>query len=167
LNDVVDRIASTVAKYNLPANVLEVEITENLMLQDVSGVIEKNRLLRERGIRISIDDFGTRYSSLNYLRRFPVNAIKIDQSFVRDLSAEQNFSPIIHAIIGIARGFGLHLVAEGVETAFQKETLHKLGCDEMQGFLFSRPLPASEAELLLRDFMVTPAPVRRSGASAS
>jgi diguanylate cyclase (GGDEF)-like protein/PAS domain S-box-containing protein len=156
-SDVVDRISLNVAKHSLPANVLEVEITENLMLQDVSGVIEKMRLLRERGIRLSIDDFGTRYSSLNYLRRFPVNTIKIDQSFVRDLSAEQKSSPIIHAIVGIARGFGLHLVAEGVETAFQKETLHELGCDEMQGFLFSRPLPAAEAELLLRRSLASPA----------
>lgn len=150
-SDVVDRIASHVTKYRLPPNVLEVEITENLLLQDVSGVIEKMRLLRERGIRISIDDFGTRYSSLNYLRRFPINTIKIDQSFVRDLCVEQRCSPIIHAIIGIARGFGLHLVAEGVETTFQKEILHALGCDEMQGFLFSRPLPAAEAETLLFD----------------
>lgn len=153
-NDVVERIASNVLRYGLPANALEVEITENLMLQDVTGVIEKIRQLRERGIRISIDDFGTRYSSLNYLRRFPINTIKIDQSFVRDLSHEQRVSPIIHAIIGIARGFGLHLVAEGVETAFQRDILHELGCDEMQGYLFSRPLPAAEAELLLRDSLL-------------
>ena len=153
-SNVVDRIALNVTKHRLPANTLEVEITENLLLQDVSGVIEKMRLLHERGIRISIDDFGTRYSSLNYLRRFPINTIKIDQSFVRDLTAEQNSSPIIHAIVGIARGFGLHLIAEGVETPFQKETLHKLGCDEMQGYLFSRPLPAAEAELLLRNSLV-------------
>ncbi|HJV66955.1 MAG TPA: EAL domain-containing protein [Geomonas sp.] len=149
-NKVVDRITANVIKYGLPANVLEVEITENLPVDDVSGVIDKMRALREHGIRISIDDFGTRYSSLNYLRRFPINAIKIDQSFVRDLSEEKNSTPIIHAIIGVARGFGLNLVAEGVETAYQMKTLNELGCDEMQGYLFSRPLPAAEVELLLR-----------------
>ncbi|HJV35790.1 GGDEF/EAL domain-containing response regulator [Geomonas sp.] len=149
-NNVVDRISANVIKYGLPENVLEVEITENLPVEDVSGVIDKMRLLRDRGIRISIDDFGTRYSSLNYLRRFPINAIKIDQSFVRDLSEEKNSTPIIHAIIGVARGFGLNLVAEGVETEYQMRTLHELGCDEMQGFLFSRPVPAAEVERFVR-----------------
>jgi diguanylate cyclase (GGDEF)-like protein len=150
-NDVVDRIASNMIKYRLPANMLEVEITENLLLQDMSGVIDRMRFLRERGIRISIDDFGTRYSSLNYLRRFPINTIKIDQSFVRDLSGEHNSSPIIHAITGIAQGFGLHLVAEGVETGYQMKILHELGCDEMQGYFFSRPVPAAEVERMLLD----------------
>jgi diguanylate cyclase (GGDEF)-like protein/PAS domain S-box-containing protein len=150
-NDVVERIACNIDKYRLPANVLEIEITENLLLNDVSGVIDKMRLLRDRGVRISIDDFGTRYSSLNYLRRFPISTIKIDQSFVRDLAEEKRVSPIIHAIIGIARGFGLHLVAEGVETDFQMKTLNDLGCDEMQGFLFGKPAPAAEIELLLKD----------------
>ncbi|MBI2354521.1 MAG: EAL domain-containing protein [Deltaproteobacteria bacterium] len=149
--DLVERIASHVDKYNLSADSLEIEITENLLLPDVSGITEKMRLLRECGVRISIDDFGTRYSSLNYLRRFPINVIKIDQSFVRDLVEEQPVSPIIHAIIGIARGFGLHLVAEGVETNYQMETLRDLGCDVMQGYLFSRPVPAAEAERLLCD----------------
>jgi diguanylate cyclase (GGDEF)-like protein/PAS domain S-box-containing protein len=150
-NDVVERIACNITKFNLPANVLEIEITENLLLHDVSGVIDKMRLLRDRGVRISIDDFGTRYSSLNYLRRFPISTIKIDQSFVRDLAEEKRVSPIIHAIIGIARGFGLHLVAEGVETSFQMKTLNDLGCDEMQGFLFSKPVSAAEVERLLGD----------------
>ena len=148
-NDLVERIISQVKENNLPANTLEVEITENLLLRDVTGVIDKMRMLREHGIRISIDDFGTRYSSLNYLRRFPISTIKLDQSFVRDLNEEERVSPIIHAVIGIARGFGLHIVAEGVETPYQMRTLHELGCDEMQGFLFSRPVPADEAELLM------------------
>lgn len=149
-NDLVERILCNITKFQIPANVLEIEITENLLLHDVSGVIDKMRILRDRGVRISIDDFGTRYSSLNYLRKFPISTIKIDQSFVRDLSEKKHVSPIIHAIIGIARGFGLHLVAEGVETTFQMKTLNDLGCDEMQGFLFSKPMPAAEVELLLR-----------------
>jgi EAL domain-containing protein (putative c-di-GMP-specific phosphodiesterase class I) len=150
-NDLVERIASNVSKFGLPEDVLEIEITENPLLQDVSGVIDKMHRLRECGIRISIDDFGTHYSSLNYLRRFPINTIKIDQSFVRDLVEGQNCSPIIPAIICIARGFGLNLVAEGVETDYQMKTLRDLGCDEMQGYLFSMPLPADDVEQLLCD----------------
>jgi EAL domain-containing protein (putative c-di-GMP-specific phosphodiesterase class I) len=110
-----------------------------VLLQDVPGVIDKLKQLRERGVRISIDDFGTRYSSLNYLRRFPINSIKIDQSFVRDIVGGERVSPIIHAIVGIARGFDLHLVAEGVETELQRQVLAELGCDEMQGYLFAAP----------------------------
>jgi EAL domain-containing protein (putative c-di-GMP-specific phosphodiesterase class I) len=100
-------------------------------------------------VRISIDDFGTRYSSLNYLRKFPVSSIKIDQSFVRELVEGVRISPILHAILGIARGFGLQLVAEGVETPFQMKTLSELGCDEMQGYLFSKPIPRVEVEEML------------------
>ncbi len=147
--DMVERIITALARHNLPANVLEIEITENLLLRDVASVIDTMRKLSEHGIRISIDDFGTRYSSLNYLRRFPIDSIKIDQSFVRDLQEGKSDSPIIHAIIGIAHGFGLHLVVEGVETAYQMKTLQELGCDEMQGYYFSRPVPAAEADFML------------------
>jgi diguanylate cyclase (GGDEF)-like protein/PAS domain S-box-containing protein len=149
--DVVDRIISCLSRYHLPGHVLGIEITENLLLHDVSGVIDKVRHLREHGIHISIDDFGTRYSSLNYLRKFPINTIKIDKSFVRDMDDHHNSFPIIHAIIGIARGFGLQLMAEGIETSIQMETLQSLGCEEMQGFYFSKPLPAAEVERLLLD----------------
>lgn len=141
--DLVDRVASSIARHRLPRDVFEIEITENVLLQDVPGVIDKLKQLRERGVRISIDDFGTRYSSLNYLRRFPINAIKIDQSFVRDIVGGERVSPIIHAIIGIARGFDLELVAEGVETELQRQVLAELGCDEMQGYLFAPPTVAS------------------------
>ena len=118
-------------------------------MNDAPGVVDKMRSLRDRGVRISIDDFGTRYSSLNYLRSFPISAIKIDQSFVRDVSQKQSTLPIINAIIGIARGFGLHLVAEGIETSAQLKILNNLGCDEMQGYLFSRPVPAADVNDLL------------------
>jgi diguanylate cyclase (GGDEF)-like protein/PAS domain S-box-containing protein len=155
-NDLVERIACNVSNHGLPEDVLEIEITENPLLQDVSGVIDKMHRLRECGIRISIDDFGTHYSSLNYLRRIPINTIKIDQSFVHDLAEGQICSPIIPAIICIARGFGLNLVAEGVETDYQMKTLRDLGCDEMQGFFFSRPLPAADVEHLLCNAFPTP-----------
>ena len=150
-SDVAERIISTVSRYHIPPGFLEVEITENLMLRDVSLVIDKMKMLHEHGIRISIDDFGTRYSSLNYLRQFPIDSIKIDKSFVCDLCEGEDTSPIIHAIIGIAKGFGLHLVVEGVETPHQLKVLHDLGCDEMQGYFFSKPLPAAAVECLLLD----------------
>jgi diguanylate cyclase (GGDEF)-like protein/PAS domain S-box-containing protein len=142
--DVVDRVASRVARHGLPRDALEIEITENVLLHDVPGVIAKLEQLRQHGVRISIDDFGTRYSSLNYLRRFPINSIKIDQSFVRDIVGGERVSPIIHAIVAIARGFDLELVAEGVETELQREVLAGLGCDEMQGFLFAAPAAADD-----------------------
>lgn len=148
--DITDRILPYVTRYNLPADSLEIEITENILLQDATGVIAKMKLLRSHGIRIAIDDFGTCYSSLNYLRLFPINTIKIDQSFVRDIFNEHSASPIIEAIIGIANGYGLHLLAEGVESAEQVKALREIGCYEMQGYFFSEPLRAEEAERLMR-----------------
>ena len=155
-DDVVERIVSQLNRYHLPEEALDVEITENLLMHDDPDVISKLRRLRERGIRISIDDFGTRYSSLNYLRRFPVNTIKIDKSFIRDLDEHHDATPIIHAIIGIARGFGLHLLAEGVETSYQMRILQELGCEEMQGYFFSKPLSAEKVELLLLESLKQP-----------
>ena len=104
---------------------------------------------------MSIDDFGTRYSSLNYLRRFPISSLKIDQSFVRSLGEPDGTEAIIRAIVSIAEGFGLHLVAEGVENYGQLAALTDMGCDEVQGYLFSRPLPATEAEAWLRQGKTT------------
>ncbi|HEV8690344.1 MAG TPA: EAL domain-containing protein [Ideonella sp.] len=147
--DLVERVSSSLSRHKLPRDVFEVEITENVLLQDVPGVIDKLKQLRELGVRISIDDFGTRYSSLNYLRRFPINSIKIDQSFVRDIVGGERVSPIIHAIVGIARGFDLHLVAEGVETELQRQVLAELGCDEMQGYLFAAPTTANAVSPML------------------
>jgi diguanylate cyclase (GGDEF)-like protein/PAS domain S-box-containing protein len=144
--DLVERVAGVVARHGLPRDTLEIEIIENVLLQDVPGVVDKLRELRRRGIRISIDDFGTRYSSLNYLRSFPINTIKIDQSFIRDIDAEDGVSPIITAIVGIAKGFNLDLIAEGVETATQRSVLARLGCDEMQGYLFARPGAAPDED---------------------
>jgi diguanylate cyclase (GGDEF)-like protein/PAS domain S-box-containing protein len=147
--DLVERIAGQVEQHRLPADALEIEIAENVLSRDVPTVIDRMRQLRERGVRIAIDDFGTGYSSLNYLRRLPINAIKLDHSFVRDLDERHRNSPILKAIIGIADGLDLGLSAEGVETDVQRSLLQNLGCDEMQGYLFSQPVPAAQAELLL------------------
>jgi diguanylate cyclase (GGDEF)-like protein/PAS domain S-box-containing protein len=161
-NDVVERICSQLDLYCIPGENFEIEITENLLLSESAGVVEKMRSLRSRGVRIAIDDFGTRYSSLNYLRSFPISAIKIDQSFVRDLSERQGTSPIISAIVGIARGFGLQLVAEGIESGDQLNVLRSLGCEEMQGYLFSRPVPGGEVKELLTGISWCPAALLQS-----
>jgi len=156
-NDVVERICSRIEYYGIPGDNFEIEITENLLLSETVGVVEKMRSLRNKGVRIAIDDFGTRYSSLNYLRSFPISAIKIDQSFVRDLSERQGTSPIINAIVGIAQGFGLQLMAEGIESVNQMNILRDLGCEEMQGYLFSRPVTGSEVKALLTGMSWCPA----------
>jgi len=147
--DLFERIATPLAEHGLPAEMLEIEITESLLMKDAEAVITKVRQLRRAGVRISIDDFGTRFSSLNYLRRFSVNSIKIDQSFIRDLGAIHGSSGIVHAIMGLSRSFGLGVLAEGVENTTQLKALADLGCDEMQGFYFSRPLPVDQLEKYL------------------
>ena len=148
--DLPGRLLQALVTHAIPGEALDVEITENLLMKDAEKNIEMVKQLRNGGLRVSIDDFGTRYSSLNYLRRFPINSIKIDQSFVRDLNADNSSSTsIIHAIACIARSFGLRILAEGVESQAQKELLGILGCDDMQGFLFSPPLPADEFESFL------------------
>lgn len=142
--DIVERILQPIRTHQLPPESIEIEITENMLMDDAETVIAKVQELRTHGLRISIDDFGTRFSSLNYLRRFPVNTIKIDQSFVRDLETTGSQSPVISAIVGIARGFGLSVLAEGVETESQIDALRLHGCDVMQGFRFSRPVPPED-----------------------
>ncbi|WP_301275779.1 EAL domain-containing protein [Dechloromonas sp.] len=139
---------------NLPARCLELEITESLLMNDAEGVLAKVRQLRRAGLLISIDDFGTGFSSLNYLRRFSVSSLKIDQSFVRDLGGGST-GGLIHAILGIARSFELGTIAEGIETPAQDEALSTLGCDLMQGYLFSRPLTTAA----LIDYLAAPPPI--------
>jgi diguanylate cyclase (GGDEF)-like protein/PAS domain S-box-containing protein len=153
--DLLERIVEPLKQHALPNDALEIEITENLLMKDAESVISKVSKLRRAGFNISIDDFGTRYSSLNYLRRFPVSCVKIDQSFIRDLSASKDSQAIIQAILGIASSFDLRILAEGVETEMQMHTLIELGCDRMQGFFFSKPLNAVQLESFLKEFPVS------------
>jgi len=148
--DVVERVFAALERYRIMPQALEIEITENLMIRDVDPAVSSVRRLRDAGVRVSIDDFGTRYASFGYLQKFAVTSLKVDQTFVRDLTLERPHSPIIAAIVGIARGFDLHLVAEGVENPLQRDALRLAGCDEMQGYLFGQPLEASAAEEVLR-----------------
>jgi len=159
-NDLPERLVGRLAAHAIPADAIDIEITENLLMKEAEKNIDIVKQLRGCGLRVAIDDFGTRYSSLNYLRRFPINSIKIDQSFVRDLNPQnQSSTAIIHAISCIAHSFGLRVLAEGVETEAQRELLSTLDCDDMQGFLFSRPLAAAEFE----DFLTAGAFPSREG----
>ena len=119
------------------------------MLQDTDSTLATLNQLRELGVRISMDDFGTGYSSLSYLRRFPFDKIKIDQSFVRDLETKRDAIAIIRAVTGLGVSLGMSTTAEGVETSEQLEMLRKEGCNEVQGFLFSKAIPGAETQALI------------------
>lgn len=129
---------------------LELELTESMVMQQVERHIDTLQRLRAMGICISIDDFGTGYSSLSYLKRFPIRTLKIDQSFVRDLTTDAEDAAIVSAIVMLAHSLKLRVIAEGVETAEQLEALRALGCDEIQGYHFSRPLPIEDLTTFLQ-----------------
>jgi len=133
-----------------PAHLLELELTESLLIQNVEPMLALVRRLKRYGLKLSIDDFGTGYSSLSYLKRFDVDKLKIDQSFVRDLLTDPEDAAIVRAIIQLASGLGLQTIAEGVETAAVAERITALGCDEAQGYYFARPMPAAAFTELLR-----------------
>ncbi len=132
-----------------PTRLLELEITESLLMDDTLVTIPILKQLRDHGISIALDDFGTGYSSLNYLKRFPIDIIKIDRSFIGDLSTGSDEAAIVRAIISLARTLNIKVVAEGVETAAQLDFLRQHQCDEAQGYFVGRPLPAAEYEALI------------------
>lgn len=130
---------------------IELELTESVLMMDASSTTTTLQELKDSGFRLAIDDFGTGYSSLAYLQRFPIDTLKIDQAFIKDLKLGTGDSPIMRAIIGMGRALKLHIVAEGVETRDQLAFLRLQGCDAYQGYLFSKPVPAHELQHLLRD----------------
>jgi diguanylate cyclase (GGDEF)-like protein len=149
-NDLLPSIvAAALRATRLDGTCLELELTESLALQDSERIAALLRELRAMGVRCSIDDFGIGYSGLHYLDRFPITAIKIDRSFVLPVSAERPASPIVSGVIALARGLGIEVVAEGVETRLQADFLIGEGCDQAQGFYYGQPLPAAEFEQLL------------------
>lgn len=147
--DIVQTIAAVLEQTQLRPECLEVEMTESMVMDNVEGAIPKLKELKKLGIKLSVDDFGTGYSSLSYLTRFPIDMLKIDQSFVRNIPAQHNNATLVTSIISIAHNLNLRVIAEGVETPEQLEFLHANGCDEIQGHYCSRPLSANKLEQLL------------------
>lgn len=133
----------------LPTEALIIELTENMIMEDVDSSMMKLSVLRDLGIRISIDDFGTGYSSLSYLQKFPIDQLKIDQSFIMQIESAETCSPIVKAIVMLAQDLKLEVVAEGVETDVQLAYIRALHCGEYQGYFKSRPVVADEFMVLL------------------
>jgi EAL domain-containing protein (putative c-di-GMP-specific phosphodiesterase class I) len=137
----VREVAELLQQYGLDGQLLTLEVTEGVLLADSSLAADNMVALRHMGIHISIDDFGTGFSSLSYLHRFPVDELKIDRSFVSKIGHADQDSPLVKAIIGIGHDLGLSVVAEGVETTEQADFLTQRGCDVLQGFYFFLPMP--------------------------
>ncbi len=149
--DLVEMIERTLAQTGLSPDCLELELTESSMMQDAPHAVETLNRLRKLGIIISVDDFGSGYSSLSYLKHLPIDVLKIDQTFVRDMNTDPNDAAIVMAIITLAHSLNLKAIAEGVETEEQFNLLRLLRCDEVQGYLFSKPVPAEAFETILRE----------------
>jgi len=142
--NLVALVQDVLSKTGLPAHLLELELTESQMLENAESIIATFKQLRDIGVYLAIDDFGTGYSSLSYLKRFPANSVKIDQSFIRDVAENDEDAAITRAIIAMAHGLNLLVIAEGVETQAQMDFLQANLCDEIQGYLLCRPIPAEE-----------------------
>lgn len=149
--DLLDEVDAILAETGLPADRLELEVTETALMRQPREAIETLHALKSRGLSLAIDDFGTGYSSLSYLRRLPIDLLKIDRSFITDIPANGDDRAIVEAVIAMAERLGLTTLAEGVETSAQREFLAQRGCDAYQGYLRARPLPAEAFEALLRD----------------
>lgn len=154
-------VRQALSRYRLDAGCLELELTESMLMDDPQRTIATLEALKQIGVHLSLDDFGTGYSSFGYLQRFPIDALKIDQSFVAGLGCDPDATVIPAAIIDLAHRLGLRVVAEGVETLAQLDCLRAQGCDEMQGYYFARPLPADEFARFCRE--APPLPFARAG----
>jgi EAL domain-containing protein (putative c-di-GMP-specific phosphodiesterase class I) len=152
-----DDIAAITAEFELPATMLELELTEGVLMETSRDHNDHLLRLREAGHRIAIDDFGSGYSSLDYLRRYPVERIKIAQSFIAEIGTNSGSTAIVRAALGLARELAIEVVVEGVETVAQLELLRTWGCRIVQGFYYARPLSAPEVTDLLRIGKINPA----------
>jgi diguanylate cyclase (GGDEF)-like protein/PAS domain S-box-containing protein len=147
-------IDEALAESGLPAERLEIEITESMVMKNAEGAVKLLNDIRQRGVRLAIDDFGTGYSSMALIKRFPIHTLKIDRSFVREIPKNPEDNAIAEAIIGMAKALGLSVVAEGVETTEQEDFLRARACDEMQGFLFSKPLAPEAFAVMMREHVL-------------
>ena len=151
-----DAVRAALEAAGLPAHRLELEITESVLLHDSSAILSVLHELKLLGVRIAMDDFGTGFSSLSYLRSFPFDKIKIDRSFIKDLPRDGNSLAIVRAIVGLSRTFGMAVTAEGVETGEQARQLALEGCGQLQGYLFSRPVPGPDVPALIERLLPSP-----------
>ncbi len=159
----VDRVANVLAVAGVPPQLLELELTESILVHDADEALHRLHALARLGVKMSIDDFGTGYSSLAYLKRFPIDKLKIDRSFVSGLPDDDSDVGIVRAILQMARALGMRVIAEGVETEAQRSFLHDAGCDEFQGFLFAPALDALSFEHRLPAQPEAGPPVRKPG----
>ncbi len=157
---IVETVAEALELSGLPPRLLKLEITESFAMRGTQDCLDRLYALRALGVELAIDDFGTGYASLSYLRELPISILKIDREFVRNIPEHRGDCAIIEAIVAMAHGLGLMVVAEGVETEAQKAFLKRAGCDVMQGYLGGRPAPAQEFE---RRFLSAAAAVRAQG----
>ena len=150
--DLATLVERIITETGVARGALEIELTETLLMSDIAGSVTTLRALRRMGVAISVDDFGTGYSSLGYLKNFPIDSLKIDRTFVRDITTDRYDEAIASAIVALARSLGLHVIAEGVETPAQLAQLLRLGCDEGQGYYFGEPTPPERCAALLQRF---------------
>jgi EAL domain-containing protein (putative c-di-GMP-specific phosphodiesterase class I) len=142
--------------HQVPSNLIELELTERMLMEDVRLVRQQLRSLRDMGVLVAVDDFGTGFSSLAHLKQYSIDRVKIDQSFVHDLPDAADSVAITRAIVQMSHSLGITVMAEGVETEAQREFLVRLGCDELQGYMFGRPMPEEKINILLRGGIVCP-----------
>ena len=145
----VQRVTDALESTSLAPTLLELELTEGVVMQDTAATQKSLLALRALGVQITLDDFGTGYSSLSYLKRMPLSCLKVDQSFVAGLPTDLQDYAIVAAILAMARGLGLRVIAEGIETVEQSQMLKQMGCNALQGYYFSRPVPTVEIDALL------------------
>ncbi len=159
--DFVDRVAAVIREHRANPSLLKLELTESMVLRDVPDIVEKMHKLKALGVGLSMDDFGTGYSSLSHLKQLPLDQLKIDRSFVRDIATDPDDAIMVRTIIDMAHNFRLSVIAEGVENQAQQDFLQQHGCMAYQGYLFSKPVPVEQFEQLLHSSgNGSPAPVR-------
>jgi EAL domain-containing protein (putative c-di-GMP-specific phosphodiesterase class I) len=147
--DFVDQVKSAVRNFQINPALLKLELTESIFLERIEEAVARMNALKEVGVQFSLDDFGTGYSSLQYLKRLPLNQVKIDQSFVRDIATDSSDTAIVRTIIAMAQSLDLDVIAEGVESEDQKDLLADMGCTHCQGYLFGRPVSIEQFEAAL------------------
>jgi len=148
--DFAAQVLATIQRHAINPRLLKLELTESMLLDNIQNIISTMNELNESGIQFSLDDFGTGYSSLQYLKQLPLNQLKIDQSFIRDIATDSSDKAIVRTIIAMAQSLNLSVIAEGVETEEQRQPLLNKNCTHYQGYLFSKPVPIDQFDMLLK-----------------